>query len=125
MTNQEFMQLWEMLEKRSRGIAVDKGKVYGGKDRLQNFKDMRELQGVVCPERALWNVATKHLAALRSFVINLDWGTPAESKEWMEKIGDIEIYLCRLLPALLYERGAIEAKDIEGGSRDATPTRQD
>jgi hypothetical protein len=136
MNQETFALLWDDLDHRARMVGRAKGAVYTGTegDRLANFKRLQRHQRVATPERALWNLASKHFDALVDYIMRLDEAVDLgqtqpnvneviEGKEWLEKITDIEVYICRLLPALLVERGILTIAPKEGGKGSDTSSR--
>jgi len=71
-------------------------------DRLKNFSDAGQFLGCH-PEAALLSFVTKHIIALKDFVILLNQGKLRPRAQWQEKTGDIMAYMV-LLRALLEER---------------------
>ena len=85
-------------------LMHSKGKEYSpGEDRLHNFKEAGELQGI-SPEQALFGMMAKHIVSLADMCKGITAGGETDTKEmWHEKLTDSMNYLF-LLEALLKER---------------------
>lgn len=81
----------ERIDK-TKAILFEKAKQYGRKGRFGNFDDIAELMEM-SPEQALMTLVSKHIVALKDYVLSPD-GVPME--QWEEKIGDIICYMCLL-----------------------------
>lgn len=104
MVNEKFLELVDETIEEIRNTLITKGNEYSqNTDRLRNFKDAAELLETI-PEYALFGFVTKHIIALKDFLLQLSLGGKISEDQWKEKTGDIIAYMI-LLRALLRERG--------------------
>jgi len=90
-------------------IAGAKGDEYTRDgDRLGNFKRAASLLRCT-PEKALMSFVAKHIIALYDFLNELERGNIRDMNQWLEKTGDIIVYMI-LLEGLLIERFDEESK---------------
>jgi len=105
MNQEQFDQLLKNRLYTTRNTLSSKGEEYARGDRLSNFKKIASMTGVT-PERALWQLVSKHIVALGDFINDLDNGTTQPTDRWDEKYGDVVAYMC-LLEALVVERSSM------------------
>lgn len=104
MNNEEFNVVLERRINDLRETLSKKGAEYAPNvDRLQNFKDAAEFQGIT-QAQALLGFVSKHIVALKDFINLSSSGDVIPPEQWDEKIGDICCYMI-LLNAVLVEEG--------------------
>ncbi len=104
MTNEELNTLViDITEHINKSLTVKGNEYARTKDRLKNFKDAGDFQEET-PERALLGMVSKHIIALKDFILDLDAGKLRPMSQWQEKTRDIINYMI-LLEGLLKERG--------------------
>jgi len=82
-----------------KATLLSKGVEYSYEDdRLANFYEAAAMNGCT-PEEALWGMVTKHIIALKDFIVREANRIEVPESQWDEKIGDIICY-CILLKAL-------------------------
>jgi len=110
MTNESLNIIVEQACDDLRETLSIKGAEYcTGNDRLKNFKDAASMNGIT-PEWALWGMVSKHIIALKDFILDLDKDIVRSESQVLEKVGDIRCYMV-LLEALFAER-----RDIPNGN---------
>lgn len=115
MLNERFKEVVKESIERIESLLQSKGEEYSknSKDRLGNFKQLGDFQGVI-PEKALFNLVSKHIIALRDNINemnNTHFGediviTRDLNAKYDEYIFDIIVYLILL-------RGLLKEKSIE------------
>jgi len=106
VTVDEFAGFFERWIDRARQVAVVKGREYSrNNDRLSNFKKQAGLdQGSL--ESAAWGNIKKHLASVSDLITDVEAGIEADSKVWLEKLGDLQVYVT-LLAAIRHEKAPL------------------
>lgn len=106
MNNVEFRKHLGLLHDLEIKTLSDKAKDYSTADeRLANFYEAGEFNKQD-PVTALWGMVTKHIIALRDYVLKYEDSEDFDvipAKEWYEKLGDIRNYMY-LLSAILYDQ---------------------
>ena len=83
-------------------IHQEKSREYAEEfDRLANFRHGAALERTI-PEAYLLGLVAKHEVALRDYTRRLEQGKGTPIKQWLEKTGDVIIYML-LLEGLLME----------------------
>lgn len=99
MTNKELGVLVSKMCDNLKATLTSKGLEYSlNDDRLINFYEAADMNGST-PEQALWGFVTKHIIALKDFIVRDANRIEVPEEQWDEKIGDIIAYMC-LLKAL-------------------------
>lgn len=104
MNSQTFNEHFEMLQVLEKTILMAKAEEYAHGDRLSNFHDAGDFNKCV-PTTALWGMVTKHIIALRDFIIDYETAEGHDQippEQWFEKLRDIRTYMY-LLSAILYD----------------------
>jgi hypothetical protein len=103
MNNTDFTKLVDDFCEEIKANLITKGGEYSPlTDRLQNFKDAAKFLGET-NEMALLGFVTKHIIALKDFIV---FYRPTTKEQWKEKTVDICCYMF-LLRALLTDRGGL------------------
>jgi hypothetical protein len=103
MTNERLEKVVDEVVKEIVSGLGSKGKEYSDDmDRLRNFKDAANFNDTTTL-MALWGFVTKHIIAIKEFIIRDSLDEPVTEEQWNEKIYDIIRYMV-LLKALLVER---------------------
>lgn len=112
MSAKEFDKHLEKRFKEILDLAFKKGQEYAERtSRLENF----HLGAQLCrttPEKYLLGLVAKHEVALRDFAERLASGSSMNLSEWLEKTGDVTLYML-LLEGLLLERAFNETSEGE------------
>lgn len=106
MNTETFNKHLELLQQLEKEILSSKAKDYSTADeRLANFYEAGDFNRQE-PVTALWGMVTKHIIALRDYVLKYEESGAYDiipAKEWYEKLGDIRNYMY-LLSAILYDQ---------------------
>jgi len=109
MNNNDFGKLVESCLEEIRETLSIKAQDYAGDtDRLQNFYDASAMTGLE-PGQCLFGFVVKHIVTLQDYVRKLqeDEKFQPTEEQWLEKTGDIAVYLMPLLRGLLIDRGLL------------------
>jgi len=105
VNTETFNKHLELLQQLEKEILSSKAEVYSTADeRLANFYEAGDFNRQE-PVTALWGMVTKHIIALRDYVLIYEESEAYDiipAKEWYEKLGDIRNYMY-LLSAILYD----------------------
>ena len=96
MTNEQFLLHIESAFLRRKELLNKKGKIYGGKDRLEQFHRAAAAQNIL-PTEALVGMATKHFTVITDMAKDPQMFT---FKQWYESMDDLRNYI-DLLDALV------------------------
>lgn len=103
MTTAEFEKIFAARCERSSRVLCAKNVDYArGGDKLHNFKQAAEMDGVT-PEQAAKGMLLKHWQSLRDLLDDMDRSIYLPLAVWQEKLDDAGNYLT-LIEALVHER---------------------
>lgn len=115
MKLEDFNAITETELERLQGLLTVKGAEYvRGNDRFHNFKKTAKFRGKP-QEEVLWDFVIKQITSLDDLINDLRKGAVMNPDIWLEKIGDISVYML-LLRGMVHERSTnqlCEALDVD------------